>query len=311
VTDTTTLAKLTPRPAHEMETDPPVTQTIDEQPPARPRRTLALGTIVRRGVQLFAVAALAFVLFATSLSGLAHARTQIGLQRHFRSELTSNSAAVGGAIPTGAPIATLVARGIGLNEVVVQGSRSSQLRAGPGHVVGTPLPGQPGNAVLAGRRTLYGGPFRHLASLHPGDLIHVTTGEGAVIYRVASIAHLGAGDGSFVQNHGDNRLTLFTTDSRWTASGRLVVTAILSGNPLPPTTLTNTLDADGLGLTGQRDAAPYMLVWLELLAAAALLTAYAASRWSAPRVWLVFAPVLALTMWLFFESFVRLLPATL
>ena len=54
-----------------------------------------------------------------------------------------------------------------------------------------------------------------------------------------------------------------------------------------------------------------MLVWLELLAVAALLTAYAASRWSAPRVWLVFAPVLAVLMWLFFESFVRLLPATL
>jgi sortase A len=178
-------------------------------------------------------------------------------------------------------------------------------------VVGTPLPGQPGNAVIAGRRTLYGGPFRHLAAVHRGDLIHVTTGEGTVTYRVASVSHLRADDGLFVQNHGDNRLTLFTTDSSWTASGRLVVTAILSGNPLPPTTLTNTLDADGLGLTGQRDAAPYMLVWLELLAGAALLTAFAASRWSAPRVWLVFAPVLAFTMWLFFESFVRLLPATL
>ena len=54
-----------------------------------------------------------------------------------------------------------------------------------------------------------------------------------------------------------------------------------------------------------------MLVWLELLAGAALLAAFARSRWSKPRVWLVFAPVLALMMWLFFESFVRLLPATL
>jgi len=193
----------------------------------------------------------------------------------------------------------------------VQGSRSSQLRGGPGHVVGTPLPGQPGNAVIAGRHTMYGGPFRHLGSLHRGALIHVTTGEGATTYRVTSVMRLAAGDGSFVQNHGDNRLTLFTTDSRWTASGRLAVTATLRGNPLPPTTLTNTLDADGLGLTGQRDAAPYMLVWLELLAGAALLAAYAASRWSKPRVWLVFAPVLTLMMWLFFESFVRLLPATL
>ncbi len=311
MTDTSTLAKLSPRPADETDTDLPVTQPVDDQPPARAGRSIAPGPIARRGVQLFAVAALAFLVFATSLSGLAHARTQIGLQRRFRSQLASNAAAVGGAIPTGAPIATVVARAIGLNEVVVQGSRSGQLRAGPGHVVGTPLPGQPGNAVIAGRRTMYGGPFKHIGSLHRGDLIHVTTGEGTTTYRVSSIAHLAASDGSFVQNHGDNRLTLFTTDSPWTASGRLVVTATLSGNPLPPTTLTNTLDADGLGLTGQRDAAPYMLVWLELLAAAALSTAFALSRWSKPRVWLVFAPVLALMMWLFFESFVRLLPATL
>ena len=51
--------------------------------------------------------------------------------------------------------------------------------------------------------------------------------------------------------------------------------------------------------------------WLEFLTGAALLAAYLASRWSAPRVWLLSAPVLALTMWFFFENFVRLLPATL
>ena len=187
-------------------------------------------------------------------------------------------------------------RGIGVNEVVVQGIAEQPVaqRARP-RASGTPLPGQPGNAVIAGRRTLYGGPFRHIGSLHRGDRIHVTTGEGNATYRVSSVTVLAADDGSFVQNHGDNRLTLFTTDSPWTASGRLVVTATLIGNPFPPTTSSATLDADGLGLTGERDAAPYMLVWLEFLAGAALFTAYAASRWSAPRVWLVFAPVLAVT----------------
>ena len=225
--------------------------------------------------------------------------------------MSQNSAPVGGAIPTGAPIAIVQIPRIGVTEAVVQGSGSGQLRAGPGHVLGTPLPGQPGNAVVAGRRTLYGGPFRHLGSLRPGDVIHTTTGEGNTTYRVTNVADLGASDGSFVQDHGDNRLTLFTTDSTWTANGRLVVTAKLVGNPYPPTNTRQPLDAEGLGLTGQRDAVSYMLVWLELLAAAALLSAYAASRWSPTRVWLVFAPLLAMTTWLFFESFVRLLPATL
>jgi hypothetical protein len=48
-----------------------------------------------------------------------------------------------------------------------------------------------------------------------------------------------------------------------------------------------------------------------LLAVAGLLATYAGSRWSSARVWLVFAPAIALLVWLFFESAVRLLPATL
>jgi len=311
MSDTTTLAKLSPPAADVSNADAPAPVPPDPLHATSSHRSIAIGTVARRGIQLFAGAVLAFVVFAYALSGLAHARAQVGLQREFRSELASNSAPVGGNIPTGAPVAMLQIPTIGVTEAVVEGSRSSQLRSGPGHVLGTPLPGQPGNAVVAGRRTLYGGPFGHIDSLRSGDLIHITTGEGDATYRVSSVVKLAAGNGSFVQNHGDNRLTLFTTDSAWNASGRLAVTAILRGNPYPPTSITSTLDTDGLGLTGQRDAVPYMLVWLELLAGAGLLTAYAASRWSAPRVWLVFAPVVALTMWRFFDSFVRLLPSTL
>jgi sortase A len=309
--DTTTLAKLSPPAADTPNTDAPAPAPARDSHPATARRPNAIGTVAMRGTQLFAGAVLAFVVFAFALSGLAHARSQVGLERRFRSELASSSAPVGGNIPTGAPIAMLQIPRIGVTETVVEGSRSAQLRGGPGHVLGTPLPGQSGNAVVAGRRTLYGGPFRRIGSLRSGDLIHVTTGEGRATYRVTGVAKLPADDGSFVQNRGDDRLTLFTTDSPLAASGRLVVTAMLRGNPYPPTTIASTLDADGLGLTGQRDAVPYMLVWLELLAGSGLLAAYVASRWTAPRVWLLFAPVVALTMWLFFESFVRVLPATL
>ena len=91
---------------------------------------------------------------------------------------------------------------------------------------------------------------------------------------------------------------------------RTIATGV-PGGIAPPTAIPGTLDADGLGLTGERSAVPYMLVWLELLAVAGLLTAYAASRWSTARTWLVFTPIIALTLWLFFESAVRLLPATL
>lgn len=309
MTETTTLAKLSPPATVDANGHPSTPLPADDQPDPRPHR--AIGTVARRGIELFTGTVLAFVVFAYALSGLAHARSQVGLQRKLRSELASNSAPVGGAIPTGAPVAMLQIPRIGITEAVVEGSQSSQLRSGPGHVLGTPLPGQPGNAVVAARRTLYGGPFRHIGSLRPGDVIHVTTGEGNATYRVSGIAKLAAADGSFAQNHGDNRLTLFTTDSTWTASGRLVVTAVLRGSPYPSTAIASSLDPDGLGLTGQSDADLYVLVWLEILTGAGFLAAYLASRWSAPRVWLFAAPVLALTMWFFFENFVRLLPATL
>jgi sortase A len=260
---------------------------------------------------LFLLTVVGFIVFALLLSGLMQARSQLGLQARFHNELESNRAPIGGAIPKGAPVAVLQSDAIGLDQVVVEGSRSSELRAGPGHVVGSPLPGQPGNAVIAGRRTMYRGPFRRIGSLQPGNRIRVTTGQGVAHYVVTDVRELTPGDGSFVQDQGDDRLTLFTSASPWSADGRLVVTAQLDGEPFAPTELQRRLDADGLGLTGERGAATNLLVWLEMLAGAALLTAYFASRWSRARTWLVCAPVLALLCWMFFDSAARVLPATL
>jgi sortase A len=274
-------------------------------------KALPVGSIFQRGVWIFVGTVAAFLVWAFLLSGLVQGRDQIGLQRRFRNELSSELAPIGGAIAKGAPVAIVQSKAIGLDQVIVEGSRSTQLRLGPGHVVGSSLPGQPGNAVIAGRRTLYGGPFGDIGSLHEGERIRVTTGQGIFHYTVTGIQHLSATDGSLVQDHGDNRLTLFTSDSSWSADGRLVVTAKLVGQPAAATVLQRRLDADGLGLTGERDAAPNLLVWLELLAVAGLVTAYFASRWSAARTWLVCAPVLALLLWQFFAAATRLLPATL
>ena len=140
-----------------------------------------------------------------------------------------------------------------MNEVVVEGARSGQLRAGPGHVVGSALPGQPGNAVIAGRRTLYGGPFKHLDSLEPGDRIVVTTGQGKSTYRVTGIAKsYGAVHGSVFGDYGDNRLTLFTADPPFRASRRLVVTAKLVERPYEATELRT--DARRRGTRSHRRA---------------------------------------------------------
>ena len=55
-----------------------------------------------------------------------------------------------------------------LEAVVFEGVSGESLRKGPGHMPWTPLPGQPGNAVISGHRTTYGRPFFNLDQLKPG-----------------------------------------------------------------------------------------------------------------------------------------------
>ena len=73
------------------------------------------------------------------------------------------------APPEGEPIGDIRIPVIGLNQVVVEGTNTADLRKGPGHYTGTPLPGQGGNAAIAGHRTTYGHPFYNLDSVKVGD----------------------------------------------------------------------------------------------------------------------------------------------
>jgi sortase A len=91
----------------------------------------------------------------------------------------------GPALASGTPIAQLKIASIGLDWTVVQGVGRSDLKKGPGHFPETPLPGQLGNAAIAGHRTTYGQPFRDLDRVKPGDLIDITTLAGHYIYKVS------------------------------------------------------------------------------------------------------------------------------
>jgi sortase A len=67
---------------------------------------------------------------------------------------------------------------------VVEGTDTGDLRKGPGHYADTPLPGERGTVAIAGHRTTYGAPFRHIDSLHKGDRIAVAMPDGTFVYRV-------------------------------------------------------------------------------------------------------------------------------
>jgi sortase A len=72
---------------------------------------------------------------------------------------------------------------IGINFVVVEGTKPEDLRKGPGHYGDTPFPGIRGTVAMAGHRTTYLAPFRKLNKMRRGDLITLEMPYGRFTYR--------------------------------------------------------------------------------------------------------------------------------
>ncbi len=120
---------------------------------------------------------------------------------------------------------------IGVTKTIVEGVSTDQLKKGPGHYPGTPLPGQAGNASVAGHRTTYGAPFNRIDELELNDLIYVTTLQGSFVYRVSEQLIVSPSDVWVLDPSEDNRLTLTTCHPKYSARERLVVVAELIGEP--------------------------------------------------------------------------------
>jgi sortase A len=89
-------------------------------------------------------------------------------------------------IPLGQGIANIYIPRFGRDYAftIVQGTGESDLEKGPGHYVGTALPGQIGNFSVAGHRVGKGEPFLNLDHLKPGDAVIVETKSNWYVYRV-------------------------------------------------------------------------------------------------------------------------------
>jgi sortase A len=111
--------------------------------------------------------------------------------------------------------------------VVVQGTGSGSLRRGPGHYLGTALPGEDGTVGIAGHRTTYGAPFRHLDALRRGDAITVAMPYGTFVYRVDGTRIVRPEDVSSLRDVGRQRLALTACHPLYSAAKRLVVLAHL------------------------------------------------------------------------------------
>ena len=141
---------------------------------------------------------------------------------------------VPGDVPAeGQPIGIIEIPAIGANYVFVEGTSTSDLMLGPGHYAGTPLPGQPGNAAIAGHRTTYLHPFYSLDQVSGGDPIYVTTTQGRFEYRVTDVTVVAPTDVAVLDPTPTPALTLTTCNPRYSASQRLVVRAALVSPPAP------------------------------------------------------------------------------
>jgi sortase A len=204
---------------------------------------------------------------------------------------------------------------IGLDQVVVEGTSPEDLKQGPGHLRAAPLPGEFGNAVIAARRTTYGGPFRNLDLLRLGDVVRVTTGQGAFFYTVAAVRHMSPGKADALMATLDTRLTLVSSDPAFAPSGRLVVVAKLAAGMAAPVDVANrpSLPASisELGLSGDPMGLVFALLGGQLLIGAVWLTIHQARRWPLALTLMLATPTLLALAILTFSNADRLLPGTL
>lgn len=134
-------------------------------------------------------------------------------------------------VPEGEPLGRITINKIGLEAVLFEGVDRDTLKDGPGHMPWTPVPGQPGNAVISGHRTTYGRPFYDLDQLVLGDRIEVETAIGISVYEVKVIEIVLPTDVYVTEPLPGSWLTLTTCHPRFSAAKRLVIQAELVAGP--------------------------------------------------------------------------------
>jgi LPXTG-site transpeptidase (sortase) family protein len=281
-------------------------------------------TAVATGVLLLS---LGFVAFLTLGSQLENGRDQQVLYNDLRQDLANAVAPVGPVdsdgvlLPAGAPVGVISIPSLGVEAVVVEGTRSADTMKGPGHRRDTVLPGQVGLSVIMGRQAAYGGVFRALGEIAPGAEVRVVTGQGVAVYKVDRIRR--AGDlQPLPLAAGQSRLTLVTGEGvPYMASSTLRVDATLvsttpdgaevSTAPFPA--VRRLISAAALpdserpmGLDTSQIFA--LVLWAQAFLAAVLLFTWSRYSWGSWQTWTVGLPVLIFLGWEVSSQLALLLP---
>lgn len=131
--------------------------------------------------------------------------------------------------PRGGPVGTIHIPSLGIAYVLVNGTGVSELEKGPGVFPETNFPGIAGTTAIAGHRTTYLAPFRHIDALHRGNRIVLNMPYAHFTYivtghRVVSPNNVGAA----VNSVGYSRLVLSACTPLFSAAQRLLVFARLT-----------------------------------------------------------------------------------
>lgn len=126
----------------------------------------------------------------------------------------------------------IVIQKIGANFLFVQGTDEASLEKGPGHYRSTALPGLNRTVAIAGHRTTYLAPFRHIDALRAGDKIVVAMPYGRFTYIVQYHRVVTPNAWWITRNVGYDRLVLSACNPVYSAAQRIAVFARLSkGSP--------------------------------------------------------------------------------
>ena len=153
-----------------------------------------------------------------AIRGVGDTRTRIAILAHRFARQVDDGEAIGRIIAPNMD---------DLNTVVVQGTDTGSLQKGPGHYPQTPFPGEPGTVGIAGHRTTYLAPFRHIDSMQRGDEVTLEMPYATLIYRVQKTAIVDPEDVGVIRPVGYQRLVLSACHPLYSAAHRYIVFARL------------------------------------------------------------------------------------
>lgn len=106
------------------------------------------------------------------------------------------------------PIGTLRIPSVDIEVTVYQDDNPQNITRGGGHYLGSFLPGQGGNILIAGHRSR--AVFYNFKALEPGDLVYFETTYGYYVYQVDRFQIIEGSDDSIAAETAVEQLTMYT-----------------------------------------------------------------------------------------------------